>query len=83
MFVLMKSGTGLKMGHVGSKLGQILVQILEKPCVCSRSHIFSSITMKLSQNVCLDKISDMFQNGSVQVKNQVNRSNLRKTLCTL
>ena len=32
-----------------------LVQILEKPCVCSKSHIFSPIMMKLSQNVCLDE----------------------------
>ena len=45
-----------------------LVQILKKPCVCSRSHIFSPIIMKLGQNLCLDKISDMFENGSGQSK---------------
>ena len=41
-----------------------LSQILEKPCVCSRGHIFSSIIMKLCQNVCLDKSSNEFENGS-------------------
>ena len=79
MFVLMKSWASLKMGHAGSKLGYKI----EKPCVCSRSHIFSPIIMKLDQNVCLDEISDVFENGSGQVKNYISRSNLRKTLCTL
>ena len=37
-------------------------------CVCSRGHIFSPIIMKLGQNVCLDKISDTFENGSCWVK---------------
>ena len=70
-YFLMKSQTGLKMGHVGScrVKTRSLVQILEKPCVCSRSHIFSPIIMKLGQNVCLDQISDIFENGSGQVKN--------------
>ena len=47
-----------------------LVQILEKPCVCSRSHgpIISLIIMKLGQNVCLDEISDVYENGLGQVK---------------
>ena len=39
MFVLMKSETSLKMGHVGSKT-RSLDQILEKPCVRCRSHMF-------------------------------------------
>ena len=56
------------MGHVGSKT-RSLGQILEKPCVCSRGHIFSPIIMKLGQNVCLDEISKAFENGSCQVKN--------------
>ena len=34
-------------------------------CVCSRGHIFSPI----GQNVCLDKMSDKFENGSCRVKN--------------
>ena len=68
MFVLMKSRTDLKMGHVELKT-RPLVHILEELCVCSRSHIFSPIIMKLSQNVCLDKISDVYENGSGQVKN--------------
>ena len=65
-----------KMGHVGSKPGQII----EKPCVHSRGHIFSPIIMKLGQNVCLDEMSDKFEMGHVGSKT---RSNLRKTLCML
>ena len=57
MFVLMKSRTSAKMGHLGSKT-RSLGQILEKLCVCSRGHIFSPIILKLGQNVCLDEISD-------------------------
>ena len=72
----------LKMGHVGSKT-RPLCQILEKPCVCSRGHIFSLIIMKFGQNVCLHGRSDEFENGSCQVKDYVTISNLRKTLYTL
>ena len=68
LFVLMKSHTSLKMGIVGSKT-RSLGQILDKLCVHSRSHIFSLIIMKLGQNVCLDEISDEFENGSCRVKN--------------
>ena len=68
MFVLMKSLTNSKMGHVGSKF-RSLGQILVKPCVRSRGHIFSPIIMKLGRNVCLDEISDKVENGSCQVKN--------------
>ena len=39
--------------------------------------------MKLDQNAFLDEISDKSENGSCQVKNYVNKSSLRKTLCTL
>ena len=60
MFVLMK------MGHVRS-----LGQISEKPYVHSRGHIFSLIIMKHGQNVCLDKISDRFENGSCWVKTRL------------
>ena len=42
------------MGHSGSKT-RPLGQILEKPCVRSRSHIFSPKTVKLGQNVVLIK----------------------------
>ena len=52
----------------GQKLGQ-LGQILEKPCVCFKGHIFYLIHMKLGQNVCLDKISDKLENRSCWVKN--------------
>ena len=51
------------MGHVWSKNGS-LSQNLEKPCVCSRGHIFSLIIMKPGQNVCLNEISKEFENGS-------------------
>ena len=51
----MTSRTNLKMGHVGSKTGS-LGQILEKPFVRSRGHIFSQIILKLDQNFCLDEI---------------------------
>ena len=70
------------MGHVGSKT-RSPGQILEKPSVRSRGHIFSRILMKVGQDVCLDDILDKFKNGSCGVKNYVTRSNLRKTFCTL
>ena len=66
MFVLMKSQMTLKMGHVMSKSGS-LGQTLEKHCVRSRGHIFSLIIMKHGQNVCLDQISDEFENGLCRV----------------
>ena len=46
-----------------------LGQILGKPFVLSRGHIFSRILMKVGQDVCLDDISDEFENGSRGVKN--------------
>ena len=55
------------MAHVRSKT-RSLCQISEKPYVNSRGHIFSMIIMKRGQNVCLDKISDRFENGSCWVK---------------
>ena len=55
------------MGHVGSK-PRSLGQILEKPCPSCRGQIFSQIIMKLGQNVCLDEISDEFENGSCSVR---------------
>ena len=66
MFVLIKCWTSLKMGHVGARS---LGQVLEKPCIRFGGHIFSSIIMKLGQNVCLDVILDEYQNGLCWVKN--------------
>ena len=63
MFFLMKSPMSSRMGHIESK-SRSLHQILEKPCVCSRGHIFSPVIMKLGQNVCLAEISDESKNGS-------------------
>ena len=56
------------MGHVRSKT-MSLGQILEKTCVDSRGHIFNPIIMKLGQNVCLNEISDKFENESCRVEN--------------
>ena len=55
------------MGHVGIKI-RSLAQIMEKPWVCSRGHIFSPIILKLGQNVCLDEILDESENGLCQVR---------------
>ena len=56
MFVLKK------LGHVRS-VTRLLGQMIEKPCVRSRGHIF-----RLCQKLCLDGISHEFENGSCQVK---------------
>ena len=48
------------MGDVWSKT-RSLGQILEKPCVRSRGHIFSPIIMKHDQNVCLDESLNEFE----------------------
>ena len=55
------------MGHVRSKT-RSQSQISDTPYVHSRGHIFRLIIMKLSQNVCLDGISDRFKNGPCWVK---------------
>ena len=68
MFVLIKSRTSLKIGHVGLET-RSLSQILEKPFVPSRGHIFSPILMKLDQDVCLHEILDEFENESCRLKN--------------
>ena len=39
------------------------------PCVRSRGHSFGRILMKVGQDVCLDEISNEFENGSCGVKN--------------
>ena len=58
----------LKLGQVRSKTRSV-GQILEKPCVGCRGHIFSQIIVKLGQNVCLDEILDEFENSMCRVKN--------------
>ena len=65
----MKSRMSLKMVHVRLK-NRSQVKILEKPCVCTRGHIFSPIMMKLGQDVFLIK-SWSCENGSFWVKNKV------------
>ena len=46
------------------------VEILRKPSVCSRCHIFSPILAKLGQNVCINE----FENGSFWTKNPLTHS---------
>ena len=62
MFVLIKSQTSSKMGHVRLKT-RSLGQILEKPCVHSKGQIFSPIFITLGQNVCLYEILNKFEKG--------------------
>ena len=51
---------GLKQGHQ--------VKCYKKPCVHSRGHIFCQKIMKLGQNVCLDEVLDLYENGSRWIK---------------
>mgnify|MGYP001562769297 CR=1 FL=1 len=67
MFALMISRTSSIMGGVGSK-SRSLGQIVEKSCLRARGHIFGPIFLKLAQDVCLDDISDEFDNGWGRVK---------------
>jgi hypothetical protein len=55
MFILMKSGLGLYLGHLGSKT-RSLGQMIEKPCVDNTGHSFHPIFMKFNRNVYLDDI---------------------------
>ena len=50
----MKSGTTLKMGYVGSKVGH-KAKSYEQPCVYPRGHIFNPILMEPGQNVCFNE----------------------------
>ena len=52
----MKSRTSSKVGLVGSS--SVTGEMLEKPCVRSRGHIFNQIIMKLGQIFCLHEISE-------------------------
>ena len=67
MFALIKSWTSLKMCHFGSKT-RSLGQILEKPCVHARGHIFSPILVKLGQTFCLDESWTSLEMGDVWSK---------------
>ena len=62
MFVLVMSQKSLIMVIVRSKI-RSLDEILEKPFVHCRGHIFGPILMKLGQNVCLIDISKVFDDG--------------------
>ena len=63
LYVLMKSGLGSYMGHLGSET-RSQGQIKGKPCEDNRGHIF----MKFGQNVCFDEIWDEIVYGSSGVK---------------
>ena len=54
----MKSQTSLEMCCAGSK-SRSLGQMLEKPCVRFRGHIFRQIIMKLGQNFDFGEISNL------------------------
>ena len=62
MIILTISQLSLNMGDVGSKTRSV-GQIMEKPCVHSRGHIFGPIFIKLAQNDHLDNISVKFEYG--------------------
>ena len=68
MFILMKSGLELYLGHLGSET-RSLGQIIEKPCVDNSGHSFHQILMKFGKNVCLVKICIGNEFGSSRVKN--------------
>ena len=59
-----------------------LDQILEKHCVRSRGHIFTSILMKLSQNDCHGQTLDEFEIRSGGLKTR-SLGNILEKLCTL
>ena len=82
MLIIIMSTSSLKLGHIGST-ARSLGQILEEPCVHSRGHSFDSKFMKLCQNAYDHNIWAKFETGSCWIKNEVARSNLRKTFCTL
>ena len=68
MFVLLKSRTSLKIGHIRSKT-RSLGQILEKHFVRSTGLILSPIIMELGQNVylgqnvCLGRVRKWVMSG--------------------
>ena len=66
-------------GNVGSKTRSLRLILGKKNCVWFRHHIVSLMLLKLGQNVCLNVISNEFENRSCLVKNYVTRSNRRKT----
>ena len=57
------------MGYVVGQNSRSLGQALEKHCVLSRGHIFSSILMKLSGNVFLNEMSDEYERELFLVEN--------------
>ena len=66
----MKSRANTKLGHVGSKTRSV-GQIFEKPCVCSRDHIFGLILMKFGQSVFVSMICcTFFKTGHVKSKSR-------------
>ena len=67
MLILMISGTSSNMGQVRLK-SRSVGQILEKPCLCSRGHIFCPIFFKLGQDVYLDDVWAKLEFGSGRLK---------------
>ena len=82
-FALMMSCLSYKMYHVKSNT-RSLGKIVEKPCVCSRGHTFSSILVKPGQNVCLSDISNEFENLKIgHIGSKTRSPGHRKILITL
>ena len=81
-FILMNSRLSLNLGHVGSKT-RSLDQIKGKPCGPSIGHISQWIFMKIVEKLHLDDFQTEFETRSCGVKNQVTRSNYRKTILPL
>ena len=83
MFASMICGSRMNMGQPGSKTGsqgQILGKILVKAL---NVMVLIGSWPNLVRLFYLNDIKDKFKYGSPRVKNQVTRSNLRKTLLTL
>ena len=68
MFILMKSGLELCVGHLRSKT-RSQGQIIEKPCLDNGGHIFHRIFMKFGQNVCFGEVWVCIVYGLSGVKN--------------
>ena len=67
IFVLMKSRTSMKLGHVGSK-SRLLGRIFEKPCVCSRATFSVQYSCNLIRMFALRKSRTRLKLGHVGSK---------------
>ena len=61
MFAMIISWTSLKMSYI-KLITRSAGQILKKPCMHHRGHVFSPVLLKDGQNVCLDDVMNEFEN---------------------